>query len=572
MSGPKFKVDFDRWKVLRCSRVLVNISHHQGKYFHKRLRVDIASPMISTFNVSLQFGGRKLFEDVNVKFTPGNCYGLIGANGAGKTTFLKILAKEIEPNSGGVILDPKLRLSVLKQDHYAYDEHTVLKTVLMGNEKLFSVMQEKEAIYAKPDFSEADGVRASDLETQFAELNGWEAESEAAVLLTGVGIANDLHEKQMKELNSGDKVKVLLVQALFGKPDILLLDEPTNHLDIYAIQWLEEFLLSFENTVIVISHDRHFLNKVCTHIADIDYSKVTTYTGNYDFWRESSELAQRLLADQNKKSSDKADELKAFIQRFSANASKSRQASSRQKQLEKLEFKDMPKSTRKQPFVGFDIKRDLGNDVLTVEKLSKKINGEVILRDVSFTLKKGDKVALLGKNDVAKTLLLDILAGEVEADSGSIKWGITTSFSYFPTDNSKYFQGNEESLVDWLRQYSDTKDESFLRGFLGKMLFSGNEALKKPNVLSGGEKVRCMLSKMMLSGANVLLIDGPTAHLDLESITAVNEGVRRFKGNVIFTSHDHEFIQTVANRVIDLDVSVKYDNHITYDEYLSASR
>lgn len=528
--------------------------------------------MISTFNVSLQFGGRKLFEDVNVKFTPGNCYGLIGANGAGKTTFLKILAKEIEPNSGGVILDPKLRLSVLKQDHYAYDEHTVLKTVLMGNEKLFSVMQEKEAIYAKPDFSEADGVRASDLETQFAELNGWEAESEAAVLLTGVGISNDLHEKQMKELNSGDKVKVLLVQALFGKPDILLLDEPTNHLDIYAIQWLEEFLLSFENTVIVISHDRHFLNKVCTHIADIDYSKVTTYTGNYDFWRESSELAQRLLADQNKKSSDKAEELKAFIQRFSANASKSRQASSRQKQLEKLEFKDMPKSTRKQPFVGFDIKRDLGNDVLTVEKLSKKINGEVILKDVSFTLKKGDKVALLGKNDVAKTLLLDILAGEVPADSGTIKWGITTSVSYFPTDNSKYFQGNEDSLVDWLRQYSDTKDESFLRGFLGKMLFSGNEALKKPNVLSGGEKVRCMLSKMMLSGANVLLIDGPTNHLDLESITAVNEGVRRFKGNVIFTSHDHEFIQTVANRIIDLDVSVKYDNHISYDEYLALQK
>ncbi|MEZ0392124.1 MAG: ABC-F family ATP-binding cassette domain-containing protein [Pseudobdellovibrionaceae bacterium] len=528
--------------------------------------------MISTSQVSLRFGGKKLFDDVNVKFTPGNCYGLIGANGAGKTTFLKILAKEIEPNSGEVILDPKLRLSVLKQDHYAYDEQTVLKTVLMGNEKLFKVMTEKDLIYAKPDFSEADGMRASELETQFAELNGWEAESEAAVMLTGVGIPNDCLDKQMKELTSGDKVKVLLIQALFGKPDILLLDEPTNHLDIYAIQWLEDFLLNFENTVIVISHDRHFLNKVCTHIADIDYQKVTTYTGNYDFWRESSELAQRLLADQNKKSADKAEELKAFIQRFSANASKSRQASSRQKQLEKLDFNDMPKSSRKQPFVGFDVKRELGKDVLTVENISKSVNGEVILKNISFSLKKGDKVVLLGRNDVAKTLLLDILAGETQADSGSITWGITTSLSYFPTDNSKYFQGNEDSLVDWLRQYSPTKDESFLRGFLGKMLFSGNEALKKPNVLSGGEKVRCMLSKMMLSGANVLLIDGPTNHLDLESITAVNEGVRRFKGNVIFTSHDHEFIQTVANRVIDLDVGVKYDNHITYDEFLNSQR
>lgn len=526
--------------------------------------------MISTANVSLRFGGRKLFDEVNVKFTPGNCYGLIGANGAGKTTFLKILAKEIEPNTGEVIIDPSLRLSVLKQDHYAFDEFTVLKTVLMGNQKLFEVMQEKEALYAKPDFSEADGERSGELETLFAEMNGWEAESEAAVLLAQVGIPDDLHQKQMKELTAGDKVKVLLVQALFGQPDILLLDEPTNHLDIEAIQWLENFLLNFQNTVIVISHDRHFLNKVCTHIADIDFSKVTTFTGNYDFWRQASELNQRLMSDQNKKSADKAEELKSFIQRFSANASKSRQASSRQKQLEKLEFIDMPKSSRKQPFVGFDVKRELGTDVLTVEKISKSVNGEVILKDISFTFKKGEKLALLGKNDVAKTLLLDILAGEVKPDSGSIKWGITTSIDYFPTDNSKYFAGNEDSLVDWLRQYSSDKDESFLRGFLGKMLFSGQEALKKPGVLSGGEKVRCMLSKMMLSGANVLLLDGPTAHLDLESITSVNEGLKRFKGNVIFTSHDHEMIQTVANRIIELDISIKYDNNISYEEYLQA--
>lgn len=524
--------------------------------------------MISTSNVSLRFGGKKLFENVNVKFTPGNCYGLIGANGAGKTTFLKILAKEIEPNTGEVIIDPSLRLSVLRQDHYAFDEHSVLQTVLMGNQKLFRIMEEKERIYAKPDFSDADGVRASELEGQFAELNGWEAESDAAILLAGVGIAESMHTKLMKDLTGGDKVKVLLVQALFGKPDILLLDEPTNHLDIYAIQWLEEFLLNFENTVIVISHDRHFLNRVCSHIADIDFSKVTTYTGNYDFWRQASELNQRLLADQNKKSTDKAEELKAFIQRFSANASKSRQASSRQKQLEKLDFVDIPKSTRKMPFVGFESKRELGNDVLTVDKISKSIDGELILKDISFTARKGDKIALMGRNDLAKTLLLDILSGEVKPDSGSFSWGITTIPSYFPTDNSKYFKGDESSLIDWLRQYSDDKEETFIRGFLGKMLFGGNEALKKPSVLSGGEKVRCMLSKMMLSGANVLLLDGPTSHLDLESITAVNEGVKRFKGNVIFTSHDHEFIQTVTNRIIELDVGITYDDHISYEDYI----
>lgn len=525
--------------------------------------------MISTSNVSLRFGGKKLFEDVSVKFTPGNCYGLIGANGAGKSTFLKILSKEIEPNTGEVHIGADLRLSILKQDHYAFDEFPVLQTVLMGNERLYRVMQEKDALYAKPDFSEEDGIRASDLETEFAELNGWEAESEAAVMLAGLAIPEDLHGKLMKELNGGEKVKVLLAQALFGQPDILLLDEPTNHLDIYAIRWLEEFLLNFENTVIVISHDRYFLNKVCTHIADIDFGKITTYTGNYDFWRQSSELNQRLRADQNKKSADKAEELKAFIARFSANASKSRQASSRQKQLEKLEFNDLPASSRKQPFVGFDIKRELGNDVLTVDKLTKTWEGETLFKDVSFTLKKGDKVVLLGKNDLAKTLLLEVITGELTADSGSYQWGITTSVSYFPTDNSKYFSGDEETLVDWLRPFSTEKDETFLRGFLGKMLFSGTDALKKPKVLSGGEKVRCMFAKMMLSGSNILIFDGPTNHLDLESITAVNEGLSRYKGTIIFTSHDHELIQTVANRIIEIDQTVVYDNHITYEEYLA---
>ncbi|MBX3016400.1 MAG: ATP-binding cassette domain-containing protein [Bdellovibrionaceae bacterium] len=529
--------------------------------------------MLTASNVSLRFGGKKLFEDVNVKFTPGNCYGLIGANGAGKSTFLKILAKEIEPNTGEVIFNPQMRMSVLKQDHHLYDDLTVLQTVLMGNDKLYKIMQEKDALYAKPDFSDADGVRASELEEQFGAMNGWEAESEAAVLLAGVGVPDSAHGKLMRDMVPGDKVKILLVQALFGKPDILLLDEPTNHLDIYAIQWLEEFLLNFENTVIVISHDRHFLNKVCTHIADIDFGKVTTYSGNYDFWREASELTQRLLSDQNKKSSDKAEELKSFIQRFSANASKSRQASSRLKQLEKLEFHEMPKSSRRQPFVGFDLKRELGNDVLTVDRITKTVDGEVLLKDVSFTMKKGDKIALLGKNDLSKTLLMDILSGDVQPDSGSFSWGITTTVGYFPTDNSRYFAGEESSLVDWLRQYSHDKEETFVRGFLGKMLFGGNDALKKPSVLSGGERVRCMLSKLMLSGANVLLLDGPTNHLDLESITAVNEGVKRFKGSVIFNCHDHEFVQTCANRIIELDGGViTYDNQITYDEFLAAQK
>lgn len=528
--------------------------------------------MITTTNVSLQFGGRKLFEDVNVKFTPGNCYGLIGANGAGKSTFLKILARELEPNTGEVNIPGDLRLSVLKQDHYAFDQHTVLKTVMMGNQTLYKILLEREALYAKPDFSEADGIKSSELESKFAELGGWEAESEAGVMLAGLGIDESLHEVLMKDLVSGDKVKVLLAQALFGQPDILLLDEPTNHLDIYAIQWLEEFLLNFQNTVIVISHDRHFLNKVCSHIADIDFGKVTTYTGNYDFWRQASELSQRLLSDQNKKASDKAEELKSFIQRFSANASKSRQASSRQKQLEKLEFADMPKSTRKQPFVGFEPRRELGQDVLTVNKLSKKLGDEVLFKDISFTMRKGDKIVLLGHNDLAKTALLDILAGRTKADSGTITWGITTQLGYFPTDNTEYFAGDEPSLIEWLRQYSEDKDESFIRGFLGKMLFSGNEALKKPGVLSGGERVRCMLAKLMLGGPNVLLVDGPTNHLDLESITAVNEGLKRFKGNVIFTSHDHEFVQTVANRIMVIEQTVQYDNHISYEEYIESQK
>lgn len=524
--------------------------------------------MISTANVSLRFGAKKLFEDVNVKFTPGNCYGLIGANGAGKSTFLKILSKEIEPNTGDVIVNSDLRISVLKQDHYAFDDETVLKTVMMGNEKLFKVLQEKDAIYANPNFSEADGVRASELEMEFAELNGWSAESDAGIMLSGLGIPDSVHNKLMRELVPSDKIKVLLAQALFGQPDILLLDEPTNHLDIYAVQWLEEFLLNFQNTVIVISHDRYFLNKVCTHIADIDFSKVTTFSGNYDFWKQASELNQRLLSAQNKKSEDKAEELKAFIQRFSANASKSRQASSRQKQLEKLTFTDMPISSRKYPFVGFEMKRELGNDVLFVENISKTVDGVSLLKNISFTVNKGDKIALLGRNDLAKTLLMDILAGETKPDSGTFTWGITTTHTYFPTDNSKYFSGSEDSLVDWLRNYSEDKSESFIRGFLGKMLFSGPDALKKPSVLSGGEKVRCMLAKMMLSGANVLLLDGPTNHLDLESISSVNEGAQRFKGSLIFNSHDHEFIQTVANRIIEIDQTIVYDNHTTYEEYV----
>ncbi len=535
--------------------------------------------MISTSNVSLRYGAKKLFEDVNVKFTPGNCYGLIGANGAGKSTFLKVLSGEVEPNTGEVIMGKNLRLSVLKQNHFAFDEEPVLKTVMMGNQRLSEIIKEKDALYAKPDFNEKDGERASELEAEFAELGGWDAESEAGAMLEGLGVPTALHGKLLKELEPGEKVKVLLAQALFGRPDVLLLDEPTNNLDIYAIKWLENFLLEFQNTVIVVSHDRYFLNRVCSHIADIDYGKIKVYTGNYDFWRQSSELTQRLLSDQNRKASEKAEELKAFIRRFSANASKSAQASSRQKQLEKLEFADMPASSRKEPYVGFTPKREIGNDVLTVEKVSKTIDGVQVLKDVSFTLKKADKLVLLGRNELAKTALLEILAGEIEPDSGSVKWGVTVSRSYFPADNSRHFKKTDEvkTLVDWLRQYSDDKDESFVRGFLGKMLFSRDEALKAPDVLSGGEKVRCMLAKMMLSGPNVLILDGPTAHLDLESISAV---IVRFKGVVIFTTHDHEFIQTSANRIIELGpapgaagaagaCTIIDDQDMTYEEFIA---
>ena len=524
--------------------------------------------MISTSNVTLSFGGQKLFEDVNIKFTPGNCYGLIGANGAGKSTFIKVLSGEIEPQQGTVNLNPGERLSILKQDHFAFDEHPVLKTVLMGNKKLLRIMEEKDAIYAKEEFSEQDGIRASELEGEFAEMNGWEAESEAGALLNGLGIPTQLHEKLMKDLSGNEKVKILLAQALFGEPDVLLLDEPTNHLDIRAINWLENFILNFKNTVIVVSHDRHFLNKVCTHIADIDYGRITTYAGNYDFWRKSSELAQRLRSDQNKKAEDKAKELKAFIQRFSANASKSKQATSRQKQLDKLELVDMPVSSRKYPYVNFEQKRDAGKEILRVEGLCKTIDGEKILDNISFSLNKGDKVVLIGANDLTTTTLLEILAGNMKPESGIIDWGVTTTQAYFPSDNSEFFEDGKYNLVDWLRQYSEDQTESFVRGFLGKMLFSGEEALKKTNVLSGGEKVRCMLSKMMLSGANVLLFDHPTAHLDLESITAVNDGLIRYKGTVLFSSHDHEFIQTVANRVIEINKKIIADKQTTYDEYM----
>ncbi|ATH07222.1 ABC transporter ATP-binding protein [Halobacteriovorax marinus] len=525
--------------------------------------------MISANNVSLAFGGRKLFDEVNIKFTPGNCYGLIGANGAGKSTFLKILSGDIEAQTGNIEIKPGDRLSVLKQDHFAYDEHAVLKTVLMGNQKLFAIMEEKDAIYMKEDFSDEDGIRAAELESEFAELNGWEAESEAATLLSGLGIGTEYHDKIMKDLTGSEKVKILLAQALIGDPDILLLDEPTNHLDIKAIQWLENFLMDFTNTVIVVSHDRHFLNKVCTHIADIDFGKITVYTGNYDFWRKASELAIQLRSDQRRKSEEKAAELKNFIQRFSANASKSKQATSRQKQLEKLKIEDLPISSRKYPYVHFQPTREAGKELLKVDGISKTIEGEKILDNISFTINKGDKVVVLGENDVAKTTLFQILMGEIEADSGTFEWGVTTSRAYFPNDNSSYFDDGKYSITDWLRQYSEEKDESFIRGFLGKMLFSGEEALKKTNVLSGGEKVRCMLSKMMLSGANVLLLDGPTNHLDLESITAVNEGLIKFTGTTLFTSHDHEFIQTVANRIIDIDVKLVEDKYISYDDYLN---
>ncbi|MDX8344488.1 ribosomal protection-like ABC-F family protein [Rossellomorea sp. YZS02] len=525
--------------------------------------------MIQVSDVSLRFGDRKLFEDVNIKFNPGNCYGLIGANGAGKSTFLKILSGEIEAQTGHVSMGSGERLAVLKQDHFEYEEYEVLKVVIMGHTRLYEVMQDKDAIYMKEDFSDEDGMRAAELEGEFAELNGWEAESEAAILLKGLGINEDLHSKQMSELTGGEKVKVLLAQALFGKPDVLLLDEPTNHLDIQAIQWLEDFLINFENTVIVVSHDRHFLNKVCTHIADLDFGKIQVYVGNYDFWYESSQLALKMAQDQNKKKEEKIKELQAFVARFSANASKSKQATSRKKSLEKISLDDIKPSSRRYPYVQFKPEREIGNDVLRVEGLTKTVDGVKVLNNVSFIMNKEDKIALVGTNEIAKSTLFKILAGEMEPDSGTFKWGVTTSQAYFPNDNSKYFEGSEPSLVDWLRQYSpEDESETFLRGFLGRMLFSGEEVLKKPSVLSGGEKVRCMLSKMMLSGSNVLLLDEPTNHLDLESITALNNGLINFKGAMIFASHDHQFIQTIANRIIEITEEGVIDKETTYDEFL----
>lgn len=524
--------------------------------------------MISTSRVSLRYGDRKLFEDVNIKFTPGNCYGLIGANGAGKSTFLKILSGEVEPNTGEVIIEPGKRMAVLKQDHFQFDEFEVMETVIMGHARLYEIMKEKDALYAKADFTDEDGVKAAELEGEFAELNGWDAETEAAMLLTGLGIGDDLHSKLMKDITPMEKVRVLLAQALFGHPDVLLLDEPTNHLDIKSISWLENFLLDFESTVIVVSHDRHFLNKVCTHIADVDYGKIKIYVGNYDFWYQSSQLALEMAKNQNKKKEEKIKELQAFIARFSSNASKAKQATSRKKQLEKLTLEDISPSTRRYPFVGFKPEREAGKDLLYVKDLYKSIDGELVLNNVNFMVNKGDKIAIIGDNEAAKTALFKIIMGEMEADSGEYKWGVTTSQSYFPKDNSEYFNDVDLNLVDWLRQFSEEKSESFLRGFLGRMLFSGDEPLKKVNVLSGGEKVRCMLSKMMLSGANVLVLDEPTNHLDLESITALNNGLINFPGTILFTSHDHEFIQTIANRIIEITPEGIIDKQTTYDEYL----
>lgn len=524
--------------------------------------------MISANNISLQYGGRVLFQNVNIKFTPGNCYGLIGANGAGKSTFLKILSGELEPNKGEVVTNPGERISVLKQDHFKYDDCEVLRTVMLGNEELCRIMDEKEALYAKEDFSEEDGIRVSELEAEFAEMDGWSAESNAEILLNALGITSEYHYVKMRELPGDKKVKVLLAQALFGNPDILLLDEPTNHLDIDAIRWLEDFLLDFENTVIVVSHDRHFLNKVCTHIADVDFGKITLYVGNYDFWYEYTQMAQRQLKEQNKKKEAKKKELQEFIARFSANASKSKQATSRKKLLESLNIEDMPVSSRRFPFVDFKQDREVGNDVLTVSGISKTIGSRKVLDNVSFTILPHDKVAFVGSDPVARTTLFQIISGALEPDEGEYKWGVTTSTSYFPSDNSSFFDGCSLSLIDWLRQYTDQQLETDIRGWLGRMLFSGEEAKKEANVLSGGERVRCMLCKMMLSGANVLIFDEPTNHLDLESITALNNGLIKFPGTLLFTSHDHQFVQTVANRIINVTPGEAYDRAQTYDEYL----
>ena len=525
--------------------------------------------MISANNISLRVSKKALFEDVNIKFTEGNCYGLIGANGAGKSTFLKILSGQLEPTSGEVAITPGQRLSFLQQDHFKYDEYTVLDTVIMGNARLYQIMKEKEAIYMKEDFTDEDGIKAAELEGEFATMNGWEAESDAENLLNGLGIGTEFHYAQMSTLLGAQKVKVLLAQALFGNPDILLLDEPTNHLDLDAIAWLEEFLINFENTVIVVSHDRYFLNKVCTQIADIDYGKIQLYAGNYDFWVESSQLIIKQMKEANRKKEEKIKELQEFIQRFSANASKSKQATSRKRALEKIQLDDIKPSSRKYPYIDFRPAREIGNEVLTVEHLSKTIDGEKILDDISFILGREDKVALVGPNERAKTVLFKILAGEMEPDEGSYKWGLTTTQSYFPKDNSAEF-ANDDTIVEWLTQYSPEKDVTYVRGFLGRMLFAGEDGVKKVKVLSGGEKVRCMLSKLMISGANVLMLDEPTDHLDMESIDALNRGMIKFPGVMIFSSRDHQIVQTTANRIMEIINGKLIDKITTYDEYLES--
>lgn len=526
--------------------------------------------MIATSNLSVQFGGRKLFDEVDIKFTPGNCYGIIGPNGAGKSTFLKILTGEVDSTSGEVIIDKGKRLSFLKQDHFAYEEEVVLNVVMMGHSKLYDIMMQKNALYSKNEFTEEDGILASELEGEFAELDGWEAETNAEKFLIGLGINPEFHHKLMKELTEPEKVKVLLAQAIFGNPDILLLDEPTNGLDLKAVKWLEDFLMDLETTtVLVVSHDRHFLNKVCTHIADIDYGKIKMFVGNYDFWYESNQLMQELIRNQNKKLEQKKKELQDFIARFSANASKSKQATSRKKQLEKLQFEDMQVSNRKYPYIEFKPDREAGNNLLKVEGITKTVDGEKVLNNVSFTINTGDKAVILSNNDIVKTTLFQILSGEIEPDEGTYEWGITTSQSYFPKDNTLYFENVDLSLIDWLRQFSKDQHEEYVRGFLGRMLFSGEEAKKKAKVLSGGEKVRCMLSRMMLSGANVLILDNPTDHLDLESITSLNKSLEKFSGTVLFTTHDHEFIQTIATKIIEITPNGILEKEMEFDEYIN---
>lgn len=524
--------------------------------------------MITVNNLGVEFNGKKLFSEVDLKFTPGNCYGIIGANGAGKSTFLKLLSKEKEATTGDVFIPENIRMSVLKQNHFAYDEYTVLDTIIMGNKKLYDIMKEKEELYLKEDFSEEDGVLASNLESEFAELGGWDSETDATRLLTGLMLSPDILYNKMETLNGAEKVKVLLAQALFGNPDIILMDEPTNNLDIFSINWLENFLMDYEGTVIVVSHDRHFLNTVCTHTVDIDYGKVKLYVGNYDFWYESSKLMQKILKEQNKKKEDKIKDLQNFIARFSANKSKSNQATARKKLIEKLTVEEMPASSRRYPYVSFEMDRELGKDVLFVKNISKTIDGELVLNNISFTVNKGDKIAILSDDEKAQTTLYKILNNELEPDEGEIKWGVSSNYSYFPKDNTRFFENNSSSIIDWLSNFSTDPNQTYLRGFLGRMLFSGDDVNKKVDVLSGGEKVRCMLSKMMLNPCNMLLLDQPTNHLDLESITALNNALIDFKGNIIFSSFDHQFIQTIANRIIEIKADSVIDRVCTYDDFL----